>query len=286
MDTGGAAPTKRNPSRSSDQIKMLTAGGGAVSFHLMNRVLSLLLAFIFLHTQAWALSGGPVFGGTAQTSLIGTYAGALLPTAEPEFTDPAPTAPPAPGAPPAPPAPTDPGTDNTQFNGLGLFTLSVPDTGLGTGTFVYFSEGRTFTGTITGLADPERQTLIGLVKGQFDIIVDSIQISDDFFGDASLQQTVPGGFANGTIKAEFTAGNATALGVRLEGEAQMEISEFRTETVTDDNGTPADATDDIVTQSNRVETTSTLILVVDGFQQSTQAGGTTDFSNFAAGGGG
>ena len=233
----------------------------------MNRVLSLLVAFVFLQTQAWALSGGPVFGGNAQFSLIGTYAGALLPTVDPAFTD-----------------PTDPANvaQNTQFNGLGLFSLSVPDTGLGSGAFVYFSEGRTFTGTIVGLADPERQTLIGLLKGQFDIVVDSIQVSDDFFGDASLVQTVPGGFANGTIKAEFTAGNATALGVRIEGEAQMEISEFKTETVTDDNGTPTDRTDDTVTQTNSVETTSTLTLVVDGFQQSNQAGGTTDFSAFAA----
>ena len=236
----------------------------------MHKVFSLLLAFVFLQTQAWALSGGPVFGGSGQISVVGTYAGALLPTVESEFAD-----------------PTDPANvaQNSQFNGLGLFTLSVPETGLGTGTFVYFSEGRTFTGTITGLADPERQTLIGLVKGQFDIIVDNIQVSDDFFGDASLTSTVPGGFANGTIKAEFTSGNATALGVRIEGEAQMEISEFRTETVTDDNGTPTDTTDDTVTQRNRVETTSTLILVVDGFQQSAQAGGTVDFSNFTTAGG-
>src|SRR5687768_12831352 len=131
----------------------------------MNKVLSLLLAFVFLQTQSWALSGGPVFtsGAAGQISLIGVYAGALLPSGNE--------------------------SEDNGTNGLGLFALSVPETGLGTGDFVYFSEGRTFTGTITGVADPDEGTLVGLLKGQFDIITDSIQIQDDFFGDASLVAT-------------------------------------------------------------------------------------------------
>jgi hypothetical protein len=180
---------------------------------------------------------------------------------------------------------------DTQFNGLGLFSLSVPETGLGVGSFVYFSEGRTFTGTITGLADPERQTLIGLLRGQFDIITASIQASDDTFGDFSATFTEPGGFANGVIRAEFVTGGAvvfgsTALGIRLEGEASMEISNIIRRPVRNDNGTPGDTTDDFTTQETEVikDDNGSLTLVVDGFQQSNQSGaGTTDLTTFGGG---
>ncbi len=90
------------------------------------------------------------------------------------------------------------------------------------------------------------------MKGQFDIVIDSITITDSFFGDASLNQTEPGGFANGTLKAKFVGGGASigsvASGLRLEGVANMEISELVTTTVTDDNDTPNDTTDDTTTQ--------------------------------------
>jgi hypothetical protein len=229
----------------------------------MKKVLSLLVAYIFLQTQTWAIGGGPggVTGGS--TSLVGSYAGALLPSSD-TTTD-----------------PTNPGT--TQFNGLGLFTLSLPQTGLGTGQFVYFSEGKTFTGTITGLADPKKQTFVGLVKGQFDIIVDSFQVNDNVFGDFSVTSTVPGGFANGSVKAKFVSGGTPVAGsstaLRLEGEAKMEISELTTKTVTDNNGTPNDTTDDTTTQVATVTTTSSLTLIVDGFQQSATAGGTSGLTS-------
>lgn len=221
----------------------------------MKQVFSLLFAFVFLQTQTWAIGGGPGGGSTTAAALKGTYAGALLPSTD-----------------------TTTGS-NGGANGLGLFTLQLPETGVGKGDFVYFSEGKTFTGTIVGLADPKKQTFLGLVKGQFDIIVDSITIQDNFFGNASLNQTVPGGFANGTIKARFQTGGTpitgSASGLRLKGSAQMEISELTTKTVTDDNGTPNDTTDDTTTRQSTVTTTSTLILVVDGFQQSTTVGSTT-----------
>jgi hypothetical protein len=231
----------------------------------MNKVLSLLLAFVFLQTQSWALSGGPVFtsGAVGQTSLIGVYAGALIPSGDES---------------------SDGGT-----NGLGLFTLSVPEAGLGSGDFVYFSEGRTFTGTITGVADPDKGTLKGLLKGQFDIITDSIQIQDDFFGDASLVATEPGGFANGQIEADFVPGVSFGvstsgipfLGLRIEGSATVEISEFR-ETVNrvpgEDDGDPT--TDDRVTvTTTSVVTTNSVSLSVDGFRQSNTPGDTS-INNF------
>jgi hypothetical protein len=254
----------------------------------MKKLLSLLLAYVFLQTESWALSGGPVFSGSQQ-SLVGTYAGALLPSGGFDAD-----------------ATTSTGTTTTcasaSANGLGLFTLSVPDTGLGTGDFVYFSEGRTFTGTITGLADPEKSQLIGLLKGQFDVITGSTNINDNFFGNASLVSSQPGGFANGQIQADFvggsavsatSAGGATVAGLRLEGSASVEISEPRTVTTTTGTTTNATAgggtvgtttTPGTSTTSNTVVTTSTLNLIVDGFQQSATATVTATLGATAAGG--
>ena len=224
----------------------------------MKKVLSLLVAYVFLQTQMWAIGGGPNQGGGASaSSLVGSYAGALLPNSSSTG-----------GA--------------AQFNGLGLFTLSLPQTGLGTGDFIYFSEGKTFTGSITGLGDPNKQQFIGLVKAQFDIILASFSGSDDFFGNFESNFTTPGGFANGTIKAKFSPGSTPIVsaagtaqaGLRMQGQAKLDISELTTTTTPNDNGTPNDTTDDTTTTTSTVTTTSSLTLVVDGFQQSATAGTT------------
>ncbi|HEX8309698.1 MAG TPA: hypothetical protein VF614_00175 [Chthoniobacteraceae bacterium] len=254
----------------------------------MKPVLSLLVAYSLLQSQSWALSGGPVYAGSQQ-SLVGTYAGALLPSDGGEDEGETAT-----------PGEEGAAVDETTVNGLGLFTLSVPSSGLGTGTFVYFSEGRTFTGTITGLADPDKGELIGLLKGQFDIVVDNIQIDDDFFGDASLVQTRPGGFANGQIRASFEGGGVNFSstgttgggGLRLDGTAQVEISEPQVVTTpiagAGSDGIDNDEDGDIdeagesagSTQQTTVVRTSTLNLVVDGFQQSTVAATNTNGQGF------
>ena len=203
----------------------------------------------------WAIGGGPNQGGGASAaSLVGSYAGALLPSSSST-------------------------TGTAQFNGLGLFTLSLPQSGLGNGDFIYFSEGKTFTGSITGLGDPNKQQFVGLVKAQFDIILSSFSGTDDFFGDFESNFTTPGGFANGTIKARFSAGStpivsaagAAIAGLRLQGQAKLDISELTTTTTTDDNNTP-DTTDDTTRTTSTVTTTSSLTLVVDGFQQSATSG--------------
>ena len=218
----------------------------------MKKVLSLLVAYVFLQTQMWAIGGGPNRGGASAFSLVGSYAGALLPSSS---------------------------STGAQFNGLGLFTLGLPQSGLGNGDFVYFSEGKTFTGTIVGLGDPKKQQFVGLVKAQFDIILASVTSSDAFFGDFSSQFTTPGGFANGTIKAKFKTGGtpivdasgAPSAGLRMKGEAKLDISELTTKTTPNDNGTPNDTTDDTTTTTTTVTTTSSLTLAVDGFQQSATA---------------
>jgi hypothetical protein len=142
-------------------------------------------------------------------------------------------------------------------------------------------------------------TLIGLLKGQFDIITGSSNFSDPlFFGNSSSVSSIPGGFANGQIQADFIgAGSATFfsgfgtssfVGLRLEGTAQVEISEPRTVTTT--TGTTTTGTGGGTTttpgtssSSNTVVTTSTLTLIVDGFQQNATATGTAALGATAAG---
>ncbi len=207
----------------------------------MKQVFSLLIAFVFLQTETWAIGGGPQGSGVSSTSILGDYGGALLPTS------------------------------SSRSNGLGLFTLNLPKKGLGKGDFVYFSEGKTFTGKITGLADPSTRTFLGLLKGQFDVVVSSLAITDQFFGNASVNQTQPGGFANGTVKAKFDGGGSstvgTGSGLRIKGTSVMQISELTYTTVVNNNGTPNNPLDDTTSQRAAVTTTSTLNLVVDGFQQ-------------------
>lgn len=69
-----------------------------------------------------------------------------LPTATP-LTTPRPTASPA------------------DHNSLGVFSLGVPQAGLGSGKFVLFSHGRIFTGTMTGEADPTRGKIEAVLGG-------------------------------------------------------------------------------------------------------------------------
>src|SRR5687768_1508213 len=99
----------RDPATSENaKKKALTPASGTASMHLMQRVLSLLLAFTFLQTQSWALSGGPNYGGAGQ-SIIGTYAGVLLPDLEA--------------------AALTGGLVQLDQNALGLFAIGIPSSG-------------------------------------------------------------------------------------------------------------------------------------------------------------
>src|SRR5271170_7063902 len=99
----------------------------------MKTMLAVLLSFILMEAPVLALQGGYSLPNSSN-GLTGTYAGVLIPSSDDVLASNA----------------VDIGT-----NSLGLFTLGVPTTGLGAGTVSIFSVGRTFTGTIQALADPE-----------------------------------------------------------------------------------------------------------------------------------
>ena len=201
----------------------------------MKKVLSLLLVFVFLQTQSWALSGGPTYGGTATTSLVGTYSGVL----------------------------TGP------VNALGIFVVGIQEVGPAQGDFSIFIGGIFYSGQIIGIADPQESTFKGVLDAQR--VSQSSFATDVFFGFSSGSQTVQG-IASGLVDAtiEDTGGVTSGLaGTRMVGTAQVEAQEFepaQSTTVIDPNTGAATAT----TTGGKFVPVASLSFVVDGFKQSAE----------------
>lgn len=164
----------------------------------MNRVLSILVLFVFLQTQAWALVGGPVYptGTTTSTSsLTGTYAGVLVPdvpqTGQSLSGQPIPA----------------------SITSIGLFTVGVPDVGLAQGAIVFFVNGDAYSGTITGVADPGLGTLVGIIDAQSNFILfdpNNPTVNFRIFAAGNLQTTITGNAPVTTINAGATRVDGTA----------------------------------------------------------------------------
>lgn len=120
----------------------------------MKKVLSLLLAFVFLQVQTFALSGGP-FGNTGLNNIVGTYAGVFSGLSG-TLTNPV----------------TGATTTASGTNSLGIFVMGVPSADLATGTVALFIEGVFYQGGILGLADPGEQKIVGISQ--------AIHLSDIF----------------------------------------------------------------------------------------------------------
>jgi len=161
----------------------------------MKKVLSLLVTFVFLQVQSWALSGGPSYGAI-NNSVSGTYAGVLV--------------------------------GGVGVNGLGLFQIGMPTAGLGSGTFAFFAGGGAFFGTVVALADGEKSTMSGIFKGQL-----NVQISGSTGNGGSVSTTqVPVALMGGQFVAKITgdSGGTTTIGVgaRLTGTALVTVSAANT----------------------------------------------------------
>src|SRR5947199_1161686 len=105
----------------------------------MKGLLGCLLCLVFTMTQAFAISGGPPY--PASLNIVGVYAGVMKPKKVPATCPGDPST--CPDAPPG-----------CSANSLGVFSVGASESGLATGTFVMFSQGRVFSGTIRGTADP------------------------------------------------------------------------------------------------------------------------------------
>jgi hypothetical protein len=164
----------------------------------MKIVLACLMCLVLGASESFAIDGGPVYPGG--TNVVGTYAGVI----DRVVTD----------------SPLDCGA-----NSIGVFSVGVPKTGISSGTFVMFSQGRTFTGTIQGVADPGKSTLKGVLDASFNFTVTRTNINP-VTGETTTTTTDVTASANGNLKTQITSGADLTLGVtatRLRGTATLSI---------------------------------------------------------------
>jgi len=206
----------------------------------MNRVLSLLMTYVFLQTQAWALSGGPFqnLNAGAATSVIGTYAGVLIPELKNRIFK----------------NPSFKSSPTSDANTLGIFVMSVPEVGVATGNFLYFDEGEAYFGTLSGVADPDKLTITALLAG--------VAVGNGQGNGAGVIEFLTPINAVGKIEAEITGSVATfnSTGVRLAGSAFVQNQGFAPDTSPNGYG---------------LTVVREITFVVDGFKQSDTASGTS-----------
>jgi hypothetical protein len=153
---------------------------------MMRILLACLMCEILPISQAWAIDGGPGFGG-GQVQTTGNYAGLFVPR----------------------------GPDNS----LGLFTTTIPRTGIGTGTLAMFRNGIFYPGTIQALADPDSAKLTGVASSSFDITFTS-----ETSGNPPTTKNIVITFnANGSITATIRANPNTfsTAATRMRGKAKI-----------------------------------------------------------------
>lgn len=169
----------------------------------MNKVLSLLVSFVFLQTQAWALSGGPVYG-TGSIDLTGTYAGVLIPSSN---------------------LPTLNEQGQPRATSIGLFSFASPQVGFATGVLVAFVDGTPIAGTMVGLIDPEDAHFQAVVDAQ-----STYSIVFDTNGDGTIDLTTPlqvTGNVDADIEATGVVGVLPGLNsARVQGTAGLDIFLF------------------------------------------------------------
>jgi len=211
----------------------------------MKKVLSLLMAFVFVQVQTWAASGGPFENPNTSKNFSGSYAGVLIPQFEVG--------------------------DPNRASSIGLFTLAQPDVGPATGALVAFVNGTAFNGTITGLIDPDDNSFRGIVDAtstfSITLLVPTTTIVNGVPVTTLVAQDFPV-FAQGTVEAEIEFSGDPSVAVTSTGAASTNFPARITGTAVlevffdvNPDGTP------VVTQTTRYE--------VDGFKQSDTVSQTT-----------
>jgi len=210
----------------------------------MKTLLAILLSFVVTEAPVLAIHGGYTLGGSA--SVIGTYAGVLIPISSTVIAS---------------------GTAATGItadfggNALGIFTVGIPQTGIGGGSLVVFSGNDQLTGGIQALPDPN--TLGGIVG----IVTASdyqnvFTVTSNFFGNAAAQTLIAqagGGLT--AITTQSTTSNSPT-GINLTGTATLTFSAPSASSQTVTGGTT------VFTNGGLLTPFSVVSFAVDGFQQS------------------
>lgn len=201
----------------------------------MKKLLPILLCYILMTSQVFAISGGPVFGGGG-TDPQGTYSGIITVNTKLDFDNPV----------------FDPVTNTfvpavVATNAIGLFSLTVPATNLATGTNIIFVDGAVYRGTINASVDPDSGRLSGLISASFNYTLVTTNPVSGEQQTASLTAQ-----ANGKLDAQITgARQAARASARLLGSSTISVA----------NGGVSGFTFDV---------DSVLQCTVTGFRQATQ----------------
>ena len=102
----------------------------------MKKLLSLLMCYVFLQTETFAMRGGP--GGQAAKPILGAYTGVML--------------------------------DNSGTTDIGMFILAAIKNGASTGQVAFFSENAAlfdyYVGDLTGVSDVAKGIFYGVLDGK------------------------------------------------------------------------------------------------------------------------
>ena len=200
-----------------------------IILQFMKTLLAILLSFIISEAPVLAERGYTLPGSS--TNLSGLYAGVLIPISD---------------------VLVDPKAQDFGANSLGLFTLSIPTTGLGSGSAVIFSNGRTFTGTIQALLNPDPSSLgiLGVINATFDYTLEITSSTSE-----AITASAAGSF-DATVVTD--AQSVGGFGLDLDGTSQVNVDQGF---VSGSNGSP------IVTEQ--------ITFQIEGFEQSNTPSTTT-----------
>ena len=158
-----------------------------------------LLCLILASSQAFALKGGPDYGGSS-TSLVGTYAGVLQGLFDP--------------------------TNPLSSNSIGIFSLGIPQTSLASGAFIMFAQGRVFRGTMNGVGDPNNSSFKGILEATYNYSVTYAVPGPD--GSITLETVEVTATVNGNLNAQVKSGSAFGAAVTatlLRGDATLYVDQ-------------------------------------------------------------
>jgi hypothetical protein len=143
----------------------------------MKALFGSLLCLVLGASGCFAISGGPVY--PAGTKIVGHYAGVLQGVFDP--------------------------TNPASSNSVGIFSLGIPTSGLTTGTFLMFAQGRVFTGNVQGSGSPVSSTLQAILTATFNYTLHNISSTGEVT-DISVTASV-----NGTMRAAIQAAKSSSL---------------------------------------------------------------------------
>jgi hypothetical protein len=146
----------------------------------MKIILASLMCLALGASECFAIKGGPVYRGSS--SLIGTYAGVMQP-------------------------------GDTVFNSLGIFTISVPQSGLASGVFIIFQEGLLLNGTMQAVADGTKKKITGLLHAE-------ATRAEIINGEVNFTIV---GIADGQLIATVSSNVSSTSGRRLGGTAVVDV---------------------------------------------------------------